>query len=99
MSSIFYCLEVKNFWLSLNEWLMFEHDIQISISLKSILFGELDTPDFHKKTMLYAKLFIFKCNCKENVPLLNRFILWVKQYRILSSVERQKGLTTSHFHI
>lgn len=79
----FECMEVKNFWMSLNEWLMFEHDIPISISLKTILFGELDAPDIQKKIVLYAKLFIFQCKYKENVPLLNTFIQWIKQYRIV----------------
>ena len=68
--------------MSLNEWLMFEHAIAISIPLKNIVFGELDEPDIQKK-IIYETLFIFKSKCKENVPLLNRFIQWIKQYGIV----------------
>ncbi len=76
----FECIEVKNFWFCLNEWLVINYDTPISVAVKTILFGDVSAPEIQKKVVLYAKLFIFKCKYKDVTPIMDSFIPWLRKY-------------------
>jgi len=76
---LFYeCLDVKNFWFSLNERLM-----PISVTRKSILFGDISASNRQQSIVLYAKLFIFRCKYKDVTPALDTFTSWINRFMIV----------------
>ena len=73
-------MEVKNFWFQINKWLSLEHSTYISLTMKDILFGEIEGIDIQKRVVLYAKLFIFHCKYENILPRCDSFLLWVSKH-------------------
>lgn len=73
------CMEVKNFWFDIREWLQSEYNETLSLGIQDILFGKVDVCDFHNKIYMYGKLFIFKCKYKNSIPCCNIFQSWLSK--------------------
>lgn len=74
------CLEIKNFWFAINNWLQTNYNEVLNLTPKSILFGQLDSSEIQKKINMYAKLFIYKCKYKNNIPHFETFQAWIIRY-------------------
>jgi hypothetical protein len=71
------CMEVKNFWFQVKDWLQSEYNECVSLDTKDILFGNSEASDLQNKVFMYAKLFIFKSKYKNYVPNCNGFRAWL----------------------
>ena len=62
----FECITVRNFWFSIAEWLRIEHDIDVNLKLRDVLFGYNvhEGNNLVNQCIANAKLYIF--NCKHN---------------------------------
>ncbi len=78
---LFYeCLEVRNFWFRLQEWVYQEYNESLSMAVEDILFGNVNASELENRILLYAKLYIFKSKYKDSIPSFNLFLLWVSKH-------------------
>ena len=83
------CIEVKNFWFGLNEWLVRSHGKRLTLSLQNIVLGDLNAPMISNKLIFYGKLFICKSKYNDTVPITSTFINWGKNTLTLISCNMQ----------
>ena len=62
------CELVKEFWLSLCDFIKKNCNINLDINRRSILFGSLDCEKSTNCILLWAKDYIYCCRCKEAKP-------------------------------
>ena len=76
----FTCMNVRNFWFDINEWLLNEFGLSLDLSAKCILLGEISSLQELQKMSLYAKYFISKCKLKETIPDVKQFRNYIGKY-------------------
>jgi hypothetical protein len=69
----FECIEIKNFWFHVKQWLHNEFQCTLNLSLKNIILGDEIVSNGLCNILLYAKHFIYKCKYKEKIPHLDGF--------------------------
>ena len=74
------CIETKNFWFDVNEWLVKYCNARIQLSLQNIILGDLTTSDFLNRIILFAKSFICKNKYNDTIPSVHLCQLVEKIY-------------------
>jgi len=74
------CMDVKNFWFGLNEWLHSEFNETVSLDAKDILFGNIGASDWQNVIVMYAKLYIMKCKYSSIKPRCDLFRMWLRKF-------------------
>ena len=78
----FDCLIVKNFWLTVVEWLSNEQSVNVNIELRNVIFGSDTLTNYINKIILYGKLYILKCKYKDLDPSNENFVTYLNLHHI-----------------
>ena len=80
----FNCIQIRNLWFKIEEWLEKDLFILAKFGLKDILFGKQDVRNFDmdvvNKVILYGKMYIFNCKYNELDPDINKFVMYYMKW-------------------
>ena len=71
---LYNCFVIKNFWFRVMDWLRTSYQINVTIDLKCVIFGDSKIDDFVNSVILYGKLFISKCKHIVENPTIENFL-------------------------
>ena len=82
----FECIDIKDFWLQLNNKLEMSGQMGVNLHIKNILFGEETSSKLQDKKIILAKWYTYQCKYADRMPCCDLFIEWMNRYSDISVI-------------
>ena len=83
----FECLDIKDFWLQLNDKLEKSGQMGVNLHNNNILFVEETSSKLQDKIVILAKWYIYQCKYADRMPCCDLFIEWMNKYSDISMIQ------------